>query len=565
MKKIIILAFILFLLNLTNKSLEACEICTHKVCLTNHILANPDKKDEILRALEFSPDGKPLYEQSQVSPNGLFKIFYHVTGVHKVENKDVNNNGIPDFVDMVAYYFEDSYNYYVEQNGWLDPIERDTQGNIIPYQVYLWDLGDTGIPGDDDYDEYPTYGLTSAESSSDSGNFQKYTSYIIIDNDFSTKDSVRSQNPLDRTRPTFFTTGEDALKATAAHEFLHAIQLKYGYDNASFSILSEMYSTSFENIVYNDSKDFVQYLHSLLRRTDSFAMGVNDANNGYRFATFGHLVDRLYGSDVLRRKWELVGDKVNGFIALDSALKEVGSSMEIAWGLYIQWLYLSGPRAAMVDEDERFRFAELFPDITFYTEEFYSSPSLQVSGELRPYEFRALRFYIKGTDNKSNDTIDIVLGNFDLNTARSQSGVKMPYHITISETYQPGMIELPDIPYYVSLNYPNGNITESIYVFRGDQTRFITAAYPNPYNPFEEPYLYFPVPEVAKLGEKVILNIYNSQMHRIMETELVVGVDYNNRAVRFQNSDLLKSGNYIFTLEHKEKVTMGKFAVILGK
>ena len=85
---------------------------------------------------------------------------------------------------------------------------------------------------------------------------------------------------------TYFTTGIDGMKVTAAHEFHHAIQARYGTTTQSTGLLNEMTSVWFEYRVYPEVKDFFQYLPYLFANLDDFPFGGGRTSLGYALGEY---------------------------------------------------------------------------------------------------------------------------------------------------------------------------------------------------------------------------------------------------------------------------------------
>jgi len=105
-------------------------------------------------------------------------------------------------------------------------------GGSDAYDIYLLNIGDRDLyPNSNGVkDNGGAYGFTQAELqiNSETG-YAKNTSFIIIDNDFSPKDSMlTADNQLVQSFKVF---GYNGAKVTIAHEFHHAIQMRYGFDD----------------------------------------------------------------------------------------------------------------------------------------------------------------------------------------------------------------------------------------------------------------------------------------------------------------------------------------------
>ena len=116
---------------------------------------------------------KEVMDKSVLSPKGNFRIHYNTSGYDAPDLTDNDNNGIPDFVDSVAYYFEYSLDALTNKIGIQLNIKDICIGE--EYDVYILALT-RGIYG---YTEFDDDGLLSKE-----GELPRYSSSITIDNDF---------------------------------------------------------------------------------------------------------------------------------------------------------------------------------------------------------------------------------------------------------------------------------------------------------------------------------------------------------------------------------------------
>ncbi|MBI4690026.1 MAG: hypothetical protein HY754_07135 [Nitrospirae bacterium] len=161
-----------------------------------------------------------------------------------VPSTDSNSNGVPDYVEDIASYFDNIYTQEVSTMGYSDPTFKDgTAGGDNRFDVYLKDLS--------------AYGYTAYEASPDD-------TYIVVENDFSgfpsNLDSEGSQ--------------KGAMKVTAAHEFFHAIQFRYGVSSSNYWWM-EATATWMEDAVYPSVNDYLNYI----------GQRYNDANDNGKWDT----------------------------------------------------------------------------------------------------------------------------------------------------------------------------------------------------------------------------------------------------------------------------------------
>ena len=223
---------------------------------------------------------RPESETFTISPSGYFNINYDLTGENAPNLTDNNNNDIPDYIEQVGIAADSVKFVLIDQMGFLEPI-LTADGN---YDIYIEDLGPY------------FYGLSMAIFLVGGG------SYIVIDNEFEEGE--------------YFTTGNEAMQVTIAHEFFHAIQRNYatlilGHDKY-FWELSSMW---IEDVIYPDVNDYIYWMDYFLDNPeqDISDYTTNDPENdaGYSLALFGHYLTMVYdqvedqkNSVIMRKVWE---------------------------------------------------------------------------------------------------------------------------------------------------------------------------------------------------------------------------------------------------------------------
>lgn len=231
-------------------------------------------KSLYLKSLEI-PDSSLSY----ISPSGKFEIFYRTKGYGKVDStdkyaysKDGNwrtrveiKNGIPDYVDEVAWAMDSSWSMEIDRFGFVKPYSYDTLGfKNSPYKVVITDLYHNSLYGQ----TYP-FSKSSDPSSPQKG----FQSLIEINSDWSDwPEFGYDKNP------------EKAIRVTAAHEFFHAIQYAMSWiviDNVyldEFPLTwTEATGVLMEELAFDDVNDYVQYSETLFNNPNQPLL--NDDSN----------------------------------------------------------------------------------------------------------------------------------------------------------------------------------------------------------------------------------------------------------------------------------------------
>lgn len=497
---------------------------------------------------------RPYLKHFLDSEQGNFRIHYDTEGDNAVPPADTDANGIPDYVDSCAYYYEYALEYETEGMCFIEPLgDRGADGSER-IDIYLVEIGIKRIS--DNAGGY--YGVTYPAT-------HRGTFFILMDNDFSTGDSLYFQ---DRPSiPAYFSTGVDAMKITAAHELNHGIQYRYQIDVYGVpTMINEMTSSWLEHRLYPEVRDYFQFMPNLFWNLEDWPLCSDRYDAGYRWSIFFQFIESEYGDDVICRTWELIADGVyqsdqlKGYGALDSALKERNSSLEDAWCDFQPWMYYTGKRTI---SGQYFADANFLPEMAFADSGYVESTGTVVDDNLKPYELRGHRFYKFNGEGQTDDTLDIIVSNTDTRSARLLAvNYLMPYSITVSENQISGSVLLDALDLYYLFEADAGSVCDRTNISTGSSTAAIEIAYPNPFIPGEYDAVYFPVPESTNFDEKVWLFVYDSELAGIYDGEKRALPHQGHLVVRWDDfPDDLPSGVYIFSVKDGEKQTLGKFLV----
>jgi len=251
-----------------------------------------------------------------VTPEGNFRIHYNTIGLNAIPLEDENNNDIYDFVEVLAEAFEHSLSFYVDTLGYKPP-PSDNGIHGEEYDIYIDALG------------YGEYGYTDLES--EIPGTSAWTSYIKINSKFNYGQ---------------YTTGHDGLRVTAAHELHHAIQLGY---TARYSdwYFYEITAVWFEDVVYDDINDYLQYLPSLFDNLDR-PFNYSNGRHEYGMGIWLHFLSKRYDRDITREIWETMTRRAS-IGAMDETLRAKGSTFYEEFSRFALWNYYTGSRADTVD------------------------------------------------------------------------------------------------------------------------------------------------------------------------------------------------------------------------
>jgi hypothetical protein len=261
------------------------------------------QQQQLLKTLS----GRPSSPKSIVSPSGKFRIHFDTTTTEKP--KYISSMSIEENLSMVAMAIDSAYNFEVNYLGYPPPPSDNGAGGDNLYDVYAINLGG-GL-----------YGYTELEN--DLGG-QKYTSFMVIDNDYAG----------------FYSSGINGAKVTLAHEFHHGIQMGNYILRFEDTFFYEITSTSMEEFVYDNVNDYYAYMSSyFLNPQKAFA-----EHDGYNLAIWNIYLKENFGFGIFKKQWELMPSQ-RAMNAINTSLTEAGSSFKHELNTFGVWTYYTKHRA----------------------------------------------------------------------------------------------------------------------------------------------------------------------------------------------------------------------------
>ncbi len=496
-------------------------------------------------------DFRPKTQASYISPKNVFKIHYDTLGNNAVELIDRDKNGIPDYIDSVAFYADYVYKQMINIMGLKSPYPEQYGGGSEHYDIYVLDIGN-GYRGE------AYYGETRAEYEIFPRKiFPKYSSYIIIDNNYSPNDMTISDDGSNKKYPTYSTHGVLGMKITIAHEFHHAIQFMYGDPNSNMFSLHESVSVYMENKLFPESRDYLQYVRSLFKNFPKYPFGNGEATIGYSYGIYFHFIDKFFGNKPVKRMWELVENGLFQFQALDSALKEENTSIIDSWLEFISWIYHTGSRTI---DGYSFYQARFFPDINFvYTGEISHTDVFQLKSQVLPLEIRPIRIIVStNIVFDTPDTLDFFVTNTDMDKVFNQFMINSEIDL-IYPSFEGNSRQICEKQYKTS---SLSSYMDTAFCRKGYQTIPVSDAYPMPFNFNLHSTIYIPTPTDIPFGGKVFLQVFNSEMEQIYAKETTVMVHNSHRVVALNlEKNLFSSGIYFYKVKNDNSLKIGKFVV----
>ena len=258
--------------------------------------------------------GYSQMQDSVLSPSQRFMMHFDRVGEDAVSPLDDDGNGIPDYIDSIGIILDHVWNVEIDSLGFQAPLNKDGE-RLTVYPVYFEDLD-------------VVYGHTFVieEISTIQGRAQ-YTSRMVLDNDYTNDDYTNKDL--------------DAARVTAAHEFLHALQLSSGVwieDGTLIDLfLLEMMATWVEDIVYDDVNRYYEYLPLFFHNFSNTSFDHDVGLYPYGNCLFIHMIAQKFGHRIVVDILETM-QTVEGLAALMDVLGEYGTTSSIQLHEYGVWL-----------------------------------------------------------------------------------------------------------------------------------------------------------------------------------------------------------------------------------
>jgi len=282
------------------------------------------------------------------SPGGRFRIWYVTSTLDSPALVYTHGDTIPDWIHLCAQVFDHVWQVEVDSLGyWPPPADgswypgQEDYGGDSRYDIYVEELG-----------MHRVYGYTQSEFFVSGGAPHAATSYMVVDNDYSSS--------------IYPTSGESGLMVTAAHEFFHAIQ--FAYDTWEERFFMEISSTWMEDVVYNQVNDYYNYLshpgYSSIFSHPDLSLTTFDGFHEYSSCVWGHYLAKRFGREIMRDIWEGCVQQT-ALDAMEDELIERGQDLAAAHNEFAVWNYFTGSRADTVlyyPEGHRYPQVKIYAD-----------------------------------------------------------------------------------------------------------------------------------------------------------------------------------------------------------
>ncbi|HVO75239.1 MAG TPA: MXAN_6640 family putative metalloprotease [Ignavibacteriaceae bacterium] len=464
---------------------------------------------------------RPMTDTSFFSPNGFFKIHFNASGI---DTPTYN-------IHLFAEALDSVYNFAVKNFGYSPPPSDNDLGGDNKYDIYIENTGG-GI-----------YGYTVPETQIGS---ERYTAYTVINNDFTG----------------FYTTGIDAARVTAAHEFAHAIHLG-NYINRFFSgdeFIYELSATAMEYFVFNTVKDYLQYLPAYFSNTQN-SMGVNGTIEEFALGIWDIYQKNRFGFGIIRKEWELL-TQMRAMDAINNAIQQFGSSFGVELNNFGTWMYFTNYRTI---PGQYFDDASYYPLVKSIARINYQ-PDSNIQLETSP----ASNSFITITNPSINDTLVIIITNSDIQNAINNTNSSYPFSFIIYDRPVNGAVKINDnyfieFPSSYGVNWSASEILNNLVIQAGKNSAGqISYSFPSPFSYTKDAFLYIPV--TSGNNSNVQFNVYSIDMDLVYSSNQTLNYINGQKVIKWNgrngNYNKLATGVYIYSIKSESSQVTGKFVII---
>ncbi len=488
------------------------------------------KKQKILQELL----QRPSTDTSFVTPNRKFRIHFNKSAFPDYIPDNIRGSLTIDeiplykkmYLDSLAVAVDSAFNYEVNILKYPGLPEDYGKGSDNLYDIYITNLGGG------------EYGYTEPDLQIGGETDSTYTSFMVIDNDFSD----------------YYTKRIDAAKVTVAHEMHHGIQIGNYIYRSSDRYYYEITSSSMEEFVYDSINDYYAYIKYYFSNPTRNFSRYSSWSDGYDLTVWNIFMADRFGIDIIKRTWELMKEHNRALAAIAYSIGEKNSTFKAEFNRFGLWMYFTNFRAVpgkYFEEAANYPLVNPIMNLSYDTSNNPSSLTLQTN----PMSLNFLYF------NNGSDTLVSIISN-----SNTSSSLGLTYYYSLNSF--PGSSEVVN-GFYYSLESGNldflseSNIYNYVPVNGGNINRNETEfCYPQPFQYSKNKYIYFPVSRNTD-GE-AFLNIYSISMMLVYAgTERIQSFD--KYVVSWDGMDMsgrkLPTGVYFFVTESGGNVIKGKFVI----
>ena len=482
-------------------------------------------------------------QKSRLSPSGKFRIHYDTTGDNtpallNADQTQALPNTYEEYVDSVGAVFDYCWTFQIDSLGYNPPAPHLGPSGDAEYDIYIENIGP------DTFGE--TFWDDTTKVVSPPNTAPRYWTYTIVDNDF-----------LE-----FRTKGIDALRATAAHEFQHAIHLGgYGLWDDRDEFFFELSAGWMEGVNF-------PFVHDYYYDVAEYFTGFRNSSGSLPFYYFGgyyigsergiwgQYIAKRFGRDMMRKIWELM-IKEGTMQAINDALMTNGSDLKTEYALFSYWNYYTADRAnTLLYYPEGKNYPRFTPNSTIT----YMGSTTSISDQAHTLSTSFYEFYL------ATDTLTAIVTNIDIPAAQQYDASSYTLKLELGAS-------LSDVPTQALQNglkvgigvSDQGKWTEQYLQAstKTDISKSIVDASPNPFLPSKAVRLALPVKNASNSLAHVFF--YRSSLSLAFSGDYSVSDYSGGRFIFVPSTDLqsrLSSGIYFIIARIDNSEYRWKVAVI---
>jgi hypothetical protein len=467
-------------------------------------------------------------QTSILSPSGRFRIHFDTTGVNAAALLEGDTARIPgtarQYAQSVAGFCDESETFYAAQFGYdMPPLEPGADA----WNIYLREFYGN------------EYGITKPTTAIPGGNRTFYT-YIEMDNDFLG----------------YPTKGLAGARVTVAHEFHHMVQLgAYGLWSQDL-YMHEMTSTYYEDVVYPDINDYIQYLKPFFGKTSASLF----TWPGYECVLWPKMLHEKFGPLLWRDVWATMRQGNDPLNATDHVLTAQQDDIQTEFCDWQRWNYTTNYRTGL-DGAQSYPDGVLYPVVKPAAVTPLIGGAVTFSSALPPLASH----YFRAVDGL--DTLALVVANVDKTAAVLKSQMALSFQLEVRRGETPeGFVSAGD-----GWSYRFTSASSSVMCSRAFTPSVVVdngiGAFPNPYRPQQDGLLRIGLSQDITTGTAT-LAIFTSSMSLVRKlADLQVHRDdlygswvgWDGTA---SDGSAASSGMYFYVVSAGSSTSTGKFALI---
>ncbi len=497
-----------------------------------------------LKKITHIQEVRPSLHKNVLIPSGKFRIHYDTSGINQPVLVDTAGIGIPNstqqFIDTLTKILDSVWKAEIEMFNFPIPPSDNGRGGGDEYDFYITNFNDG------------TFGVTNIETDIPYGTTktnQQYATFIQIDNDFGIG---------------YRTKGVEAIMATCAHEFHHAIQVGGSgvWENEHFYFY-ELCAEAMENTVFKDAKDYifdVKTYFTNISTTSLFQQSQGFSTAGYERAIWGMFLIKKYGTVIMKEIWDEV--KIHRPVpALKNTLALHLSTIEKEFSNFSLWMFYTNYRH---DSLKYFLDAKLFPIVNYSERLSLSNTAVVLQKTSRSFVAHYIRI------DHELDTAFFIIANTNLSDAETNAGQIFPFQLQVSPFSNDNLTKINNSIY---ANFSVNDFQNWSYLLSTDTTGIkkpsnfdnITV-FPNPFKPITNNLLFLSLDEFPDGNNDITLSIFSSVSDFVFSSTPQFTSIYGKRFAvwngRDKNGNIVPSGVYFYLLTKDSQLIKGKFAVI---